>query len=318
MSTYPGSLLRQGSSGTSVAAVQKFLSVVGDFGPTTTAAVKAYQTAHGLTADGIVGPATWDSMFPVVVPPPPPPPPPPTGNPAWRGDYQNGWAGWRPDKQLVRQEQLSIVTSPARKGFPHTGRFMAGPGDYTSGDTGRVRGEVYCSVADTGTPANGQTMWWSGSFFLPPIPSGVNYIDSNAESRVGNGWGIITQWHGDSSGGNPNIALGLTKGTPVPSLLVTAKGSGGNPSEWRSGPLPIGAWNDWVAGVTWSSGTNGRLILRLNGATVVNAACSNLYSGLSGYFKQGFYGSQPRREIVIYHTATRRGLTEASVALPPK
>jgi lysozyme family protein len=65
-------LLRQGMSGSEVRTVQERLqalghyqgAVDGDFGPQTRGAVVAFQQARGLTADGIVGPATWGALFP--------------------------------------------------------------------------------------------------------------------------------------------------------------------------------------------------------------------------------------------------------------
>lgn len=62
--SYPG-LLKKGSKGASVKKVQSKVGVPadGDFGAKTEAAVKAWQKAHGLGADGMVGPATWKKMF---------------------------------------------------------------------------------------------------------------------------------------------------------------------------------------------------------------------------------------------------------------
>ncbi len=65
-----GPTLRVGARGEPVRALQNRLNQLGynvgaadgDFGPKTLAAVKAFQKAKGLTADGVVGPKTWDKL----------------------------------------------------------------------------------------------------------------------------------------------------------------------------------------------------------------------------------------------------------------
>ena len=72
---YPG-VLRNGSSGTAVRELQFYLyimsayessipsvSIDGQFGSSTEAAVRAYQRFAGLTVDGVVGRNTWDSLY---------------------------------------------------------------------------------------------------------------------------------------------------------------------------------------------------------------------------------------------------------------
>lgn len=56
--------LKKGSVGDDVKTLQKILGVTVDgcFGSQTEAAVKKWQAAHGLVADGIVGPKTWATM----------------------------------------------------------------------------------------------------------------------------------------------------------------------------------------------------------------------------------------------------------------
>ena len=72
-SSYPGTPLRRGSTGPDVVAIQvslnriaqnypaipKIPAVDGIFGSRTEASVIAFQQIFGLTADGVVGPATW-------------------------------------------------------------------------------------------------------------------------------------------------------------------------------------------------------------------------------------------------------------------
>jgi len=57
-------LLKVGSRGKEVKELQEFLEIGADgiFGKGTASAVKAWQQANNLDADGIVGPATWDAM----------------------------------------------------------------------------------------------------------------------------------------------------------------------------------------------------------------------------------------------------------------
>ena len=72
---YPGSPLRTGATGNSVRQVQFWLrlaaenytalspvTVDGNYGGGTAAAVRAFQTAFGLTSDGVVGRATWNKL----------------------------------------------------------------------------------------------------------------------------------------------------------------------------------------------------------------------------------------------------------------
>lgn len=62
--------VRQGDSGEAVAAAQTALNkhgsgltVDGEFGAASAAAVSSFQSSNGLTADGIVGPQTWEHLI---------------------------------------------------------------------------------------------------------------------------------------------------------------------------------------------------------------------------------------------------------------
>lgn len=62
---YPGTPVQRGSKGPAAALVQAIIGATadGDFGPRSEQSLKAWQTANGLKADGIVGPVTWKKMF---------------------------------------------------------------------------------------------------------------------------------------------------------------------------------------------------------------------------------------------------------------
>ncbi len=57
--------LRRGSKGPSVVTLQERLGIEadGDFGPKTERAVTSFQSAHGLSPDGVVGRNTWTALY---------------------------------------------------------------------------------------------------------------------------------------------------------------------------------------------------------------------------------------------------------------
>ncbi len=66
-----GPTLMSGSTGTDVKRLQRILVMIkllapagidGSFGPQTETAVKSFQAGNGLTADGVVGPMTWQAL----------------------------------------------------------------------------------------------------------------------------------------------------------------------------------------------------------------------------------------------------------------
>jgi len=81
-------LLKKGDNNENVKLLQSKLGVdpVGNFGPATEAAVKAFQAKNGLTADGIVGPRTWEMIMGVSTPKAAPQPP--AGNTAAPGSLK--------------------------------------------------------------------------------------------------------------------------------------------------------------------------------------------------------------------------------------
>ena len=68
---YPGIVIRTGAAGGTVRLIQQKLNALGEkipsdgkFGAKTAAAVQRFQRRSGLTADGAVGKATWEKLFP--------------------------------------------------------------------------------------------------------------------------------------------------------------------------------------------------------------------------------------------------------------
>jgi putative chitinase len=115
-------LLRVGSQGEDVTKLQVKLGVdpIGKFGPKTEAAVKGWQSAHGLTPDGIVGDATWSKMFATAVETPAPAPivaPAPTVAPAAQGFKLDALKGHVPQTVIDQIPDTAArfgITTPLR------------------------------------------------------------------------------------------------------------------------------------------------------------------------------------------------------------
>jgi putative chitinase len=115
-------LLRLGSFGEDVTKLQVKLGVdpIGKFGPKTEAAVKGWQSAHGLTPDGIVGDGTWAKMFAPVVETPAPAPivaPAPTVAPVAQGFKLDALKGHVPQAVIDQIPDTAArfgITTPLR------------------------------------------------------------------------------------------------------------------------------------------------------------------------------------------------------------
>jgi putative chitinase len=115
-------LLKVGSTGEDVTKLQVKLGVdpIGKFGPKTEAAVKGWQSAHGLTPDGIVGDATWAKMFAPVAQTPAPAPivaPAPTVVPVAQGFKLDALKGHVPQAIIDQIPDTAArfgITTPLR------------------------------------------------------------------------------------------------------------------------------------------------------------------------------------------------------------
>jgi hypothetical protein len=226
--------------------------------------------------------------------------------------YADGTLSEWSEVQVARPEQVEVVDDPVRPGYEHAAAFTAGPGDHTFGVTTTIRGEVRSTVAEAGSPTEGDVQWYSWSSYFPED------FEWDGEDE----FLIYTQWHQEANSGSPNIDLWVTDGDD-PELRLSVRGGllGDEVSQYTAvydlGPLVLGEWLDHTIRIDWSSDPDeGDTRVWIDGEQKVHAVAANLYEGQSVYFKQGIYAANNTdREHTVFFTDARRGPSRESVAL---
>lgn len=206
---------------------------------------------------------------------------------------------------------------------------------YAGGRSARTLGAVMAATAVLATgliaAATSQASTaatWSGNFQTGNLSQWNSYVHQARPDGVTvqpGTWMVISQWHQDYESCPPNMGLYIT-GDAVPRLklgirsgsLATSTCTPGFRTSHDLGPLPTGRWNDFVFRVKWSANPSvGSVMVKLNGKTVLEPKVhATLHNGQGAYFKQGIYRGSQSRTHVLHFTGTRKGPTEASVALP--
>jgi peptidoglycan hydrolase-like protein with peptidoglycan-binding domain len=185
--------LRPGARGEDVERMQRLLSarghdvgsIDGSFGPRTTAAVRAFQSARGLSVDGVVGPATWRALG-AAAPVTPSQPSAARSPPAYFAFASDVGRGSKAiDAQLVRDVvsrhgsnvligvdagalatgEARPVIAAARAAGARTHVYVEGPGgvtgtQWTAGELARTKARASQVGIDTSRPQSAWMREW--------------------------------------------------------------------------------------------------------------------------------------------------------------
>ncbi|MBA3358426.1 MAG: peptidoglycan DD-metalloendopeptidase family protein, partial [Thermoleophilaceae bacterium] len=187
--------LKVGSEGELVSAVQRALQLPADgiYGPQTEAAVQRFQAARGLLVDGVVGPATWGSLFAARSSGPP--------SPAQAPDF-----GVVPDvvPAAAKREISSELRKVGDQVAPASAKPQRDPAPRQTKPVSNVRDEAPEPVAETLAPR------------VRSLPVGDTTGDCGSGRIASPVRGIETSPYGPRGGRNHNgIDLAAPTGTAV-------------------------------------------------------------------------------------------------------
>jgi hypothetical protein len=225
---------------------------------------------------------------------------PNVGKVSWSCSFEQSYCGMT-EQSKVEPQRRSSFTPVARDGGAAV-ELTTLPGDdqvHSSGTWLRNDLELgpsadYCN--------EGQQEWWAYSVRFPD-----DYF-------VPRGEGVVMDFHGAASGGQPNFSL---LSMPYGLRLYGFYGDIHRPDEYKVdlGPLRRNAWYDFVYHVHWTWRDDGFMQVWLNGRKVLDHHGPTLYVGVSCYFKLANYHDPSSGYSSIIFDRVMRGTSADAVAL---
>ncbi len=264
-------------------------------------------TVRGHTRDSVLGYKTTVDT-----------PPSTTYSPTQEWNYTGSYP-W--NFSHVHGPQPVIVASPHPK-FTKAAKYTVNGSTRASFDPSSVRRSemVQGNFDKIGTPRNGLTQWWAGTFWLSS-----NFVAPTHHPSTG-GWLFPLQFHAEGNA-KPLVFNFPSDVSPARFQLSTQS------HKYDLGTIPTNIQQtidgtqsnrvDWKMKVLWhESSSTGRISFWVNGVQKVNnQPAQTLIPGENNYLKQGLYGNSwtsgttPEPQQIIFDTGLRYGPTEASISL---
>jgi hypothetical protein len=198
----------------------------------------------------------------------------------WRGDFESGDRAQWSRTQMVSEDRLQVVSSPARQGR-YALKATVRQGDDPINSSGN-RNEL---LKMTREPVGSEYYYRWSTMFTPDFPSVKT-------------WQIFAQWHHEGCCGSPPLEFSVYSEEMHLNI-------GGDPGTlvWHA-PLVRGQWQDFILHVKWSPDARvGFVELYHNGKLVLpKRNIATMYPGMLNYLKVGLYRSDTvTRTGVVYH-----------------